>query len=1464
MATAFFLLLSLLGSNPAFASWSTNFGGQMAGTASVKSTATDASGNVYVVGETNAVTLSLGGWATRQVGKNTDAFVVKRATDGTVLWIKRFGGNAASVTAKAYHVKVDASGNVYVVGTFAGGSLTEPALTSIGTEDTFVVKLDEIGNTVWAKNFGGSGANRRAQAPSVAVDGSGNVFVGGYFQGGDLTTPALTLVGFQTSFLLKLDSTGNTVWANSYGNTEASQTVNINDLAVDSAGNVYAAGSAYGTSINTGLLPALALPRPAASNSFALKIDTNGASVWSKAFGGGTASMSGNGIAVDGSNNVYLAGHFNGGNTTVPAMTRSGTSNTFAIKLNSSGTDVWAKNQGGTSVTATTEAHAVAVDASGNVFLTGYFTGGNLVSGVTLTKVGTRDGFALKLDSSGNTTWATNYGGASATVSGFGISTDASGNTYLGGSMAGADITTPAAAALSRSLVGATDGLLLKLDTTGAVTQANVLGGNAGASTVTVRQTLVDSTGNVYITGMFNALSMNLGGTTLTRIGTQDAFAAKYDAAGTLIWAHNYGGVGATVEGYGIHVDSAGLPYISGLLSNASLTTPVLAKHGSSSNREGFVIKLDAVGANPSVFASVYSTATAPNNGQVSSARVRVDSAGNVYVAGEFTSGNLTSPAALTKLGSLDAYLFKFDAAGALQWSKSYGGASSNMFVNDFDIDASGNAYLGGSFVGSNLTTPPVTKVGSWDGYAMKIDTVGTFQWLKQFAGAGTNVQNDSLRVIGTDVFVGGTYTSANMTLVASVDQSGSPLALSGVADFYAAKLDTNGALTWIQRYGGAGATSQLGRLGTAGADTSKIYLGGYFSGADLTTPALTRIGAQDIAVLTLDTASGAVTATHAYGGSGAKAQPTSIAGDANTFVVAGDFRVADLTTPSHALVGQSDGLVISQTSSAFTGVPSAPSGATAVASGSGQATITFTAPLTNGGSAITTYTATSNPGGFTGTCAGPAACSITVSGLTNGTIYTFSVTASNANGTGSASPSSNSVINAAATAPGAPTSVAGTAGDAQASLSWTAPASNGGAAISGYRVQVATSAGGVYADAAGTCAPATTGISTAVICTATGLTNGTAYFFKVAAINSVGTGSYSTASSGVTPVAATTVPGAPTSVGGTAGDSQASVSWTAPASNGGAAISGYRVQVSTSAGGVYADAAGTCAFATTGTSTALTCTATGLTNGTAYFFKVAAINSVGTGSYSTASSGVTPVAAAVNGVCGVVAATAFTPTAGLCTQGTPPGAATAGSPWTWTCTGSGVGHTDASCSAPNQSTATNTGTGRATVAATNGWVIDTANSPGFVATSTVSSLPPGYDFPHGLFNVRLTTGAANSDATITINYPSALAANTVYWKYGPTASNPTAHWYIYPANKAVISSDRLSITLTLTDNADGDDAYTTNSVIEDPSGPGAPSGSGSTSIPTLSEWGLIALVGLMGLFGLRQVRRRGSDNGLI
>jgi hypothetical protein len=360
------------------------------------------------------------------------------------------------------------------------------------------------------------------------------------------------------------------------------------------------------------------------------------------------------------------------------------------------------------------------------------------------------------------------------------------------------------------------------------------------------------------------------------------------------------------------------------------------------------------------------------------------------------------------------------------------------------------------------------------------------------------------------------------------------------------------------------------------------------------------------------------------------------------------------------------------------------PTGVIGVA-GDGQVTVSWTAPVSDGGSPITSYEVTGNPGG---SCTTAGALSCTVSGLTNGLTYSFTVTATNALGTSDASaPSAAVTPTATPTAPGPPTGVTGAAGDGEVSVSWAAPASDGGSAVTGYTV---TSSPGSL-----TCATASTN------CVVTGLTNGTAYTFTVTATNAVGTSAASNASSAVTPKAeqsitftnpgtqvfgttptltatassglsvsfasstpavcstsvdgaltfissgictitanqagdatflsalpvtnsftvSAVVPSAPSSVTGLARDGSVAVSWNAPVSNGGSPVTGYRVQVATSESGVYSNATG-CST----TSTALSCTATGLTNGTNYYFKVAAINAAGTGTYSSASASVTPV----------------------------------------------------------------------------------------------------------------------------------------------------------------------------------------------------------------------------------------------
>ena len=244
---------------------------------------------------------------------------------------------------------------------------------------------------------------------------------------------------------------------------------------------------------------------------------------------------------------------------------------------------------------------------------------------------------------------------------------------------------------------------------------------------------------------------------------------------------------------------------------------------------------------------------------------------------------------------------------------------------------------------------------------------------------------------------------------------------------------------------------------------------------------------------------------------------------------------------------------------------------------------------------AITGYTVTSSPGGLTANVTGTSA---TLSGLTNGTAYTFAVTATNPVGRYRSLRSSTAVT--PATLPGSPSGVAAVRGDASATVSWTPPVSNGGSPITGYTVT--TNPGGATRTVSTT--------STTVI----GLTNGTSYTFTVTAINAVGISPASEPSAAVVPA---TTPGAPTAVSAVAGNSQTVVSWTPPASNGGSPITGYTV--TTNPGGA------TRTVSTTST------TVTGLTNGTSYTFTVTAANAVGNSPASEPSAAITPTAPVVD-----------------------------------------------------------------------------------------------------------------------------------------------------------------------------------------------------------------------------------------
>ena len=279
--------------------------------------------------------------------------------------------------------------------------------------------------------------------------------------------------------------------------------------------------------------------------------------------------------------------------------------------------------------------------------------------------------------------------------------------------------------------------------------------------------------------------------------------------------------------------------------------------------------------------------------------------------------------------------------------------------------------------------------------------------------------------------------------------------------------------------------------------------------------------------------------------------------------------------------------------------VPSAPRTLIATPTNvSGQVRVSWVAPASNGGTAVTDYAVQRSPNGTSGwvtiTDGVNTATAFTVSGLANGTRYYFRVLARNAVGY---SPSSNVVNAIPRTIPAAVRSLSVTpAATGQLRLAWLAPASNGGSAITDYLIQRSPNGTTGWVTI-------TDGVSTATAFTVTGLRNGTRYYFRVYPRNAAGYGPASTVVSQIprpVPTAVRSLTAAPTNVSG-----QVRLTWVAPASNGGYAVTDYVIQRWNSGAPAWVTISD-------GVRTTTTYTVTGLANGTRYYFRVFARNAAG------------------------------------------------------------------------------------------------------------------------------------------------------------------------------------------------------------------------------------------------------------
>ncbi|HEY1200401.1 MAG TPA: SBBP repeat-containing protein [Niastella sp.] len=410
----------------------------------------DAAGNVYSTGYFSGTADFDPGSGTRLLTSKggNDIYITKSDASGNLLWAKSVGGKLSDFS---FGIKTDAAGNVYITGNFIDTVDFDPGTgeqIQIGSTEPlqyymFILKLDTDGNYVWVKSLTG---NKSGYSAAIAIDGTGNVYTTGNFNGiTDFDPGPATYnlnaggTGFNPDiFILKLDASGNYVWAKNIGNSSNNMGSGI---AVDAVGNVYTTGYFTGTvdfDPGTGIQNLSSVD----NDIFILKLDAAGDYVWAKQIGA-SGTQRGEGIAVDASQNVYSTGTFT--NTVdfdpgsgVYELVTNADDNVYVSKLDAAGNYVWAVSVGGA---GTEFCESLALDNLNNVYLTGSFTDvvdfdpGSGTHNLTPTS-GSSDVFILKLDASGAYQWAANKG-SSGEDNGVAIAVTASDNVYTIGSFEG-------------------------------------------------------------------------------------------------------------------------------------------------------------------------------------------------------------------------------------------------------------------------------------------------------------------------------------------------------------------------------------------------------------------------------------------------------------------------------------------------------------------------------------------------------------------------------------------------------------------------------------------------------------------------------------------------------------------------------------------------------------------------------------------------------------------------------------------------------------------------------------------------------------------------------------------------------------------------------------------------------------------------------------------------------------------
>jgi hypothetical protein len=342
-----------------------------------------------------------------------------------------------------------------------------------------------------------------------------------------------------------------------------------------------------------------------------------------------------------------------------------------------------------------------------------------------------------------------------------------------------------------------TNFFLAKFDPAGNPLWAKCASPNSSASALSVSS---DRAGNVCIAGNFSSPTLVIDSDTLNGI-PPEAFVAKYDASGNLLWTKSVGGTQAE-EGLGVYLDQSGNCFLTGHFRSPTIALGTITLTNSNSNGTKSDLFLAKYDANGNV---LWAISNGGSTNHEFSQCVAVDANGNCFLTGVFMSPSITfGSTVLTNTGIYgDVFLAKYDPNGNVLWAKEAGSSGGDM-SSDVSIDVFGNSFITGDFHGPTMNFGSVALIANGsaeDLFLAKYDASGNLIWAQSAGGS----QSDYASSVSTDSygnsFITGSFNSAAIVFGSTTLNNAN--ASGGTPDIFLVKYDPSGNALWAKSSGG-------------------------------------------------------------------------------------------------------------------------------------------------------------------------------------------------------------------------------------------------------------------------------------------------------------------------------------------------------------------------------------------------------------------------------------------------------------------------------------------------------------------------------------------------------------------------------------------------------------------------------------------------------------------------------------